>query len=165
MRTSLLARALYLAISAFFAGPALAQTATTQFNVQITINAECQINSAADLNFGASGVIDTAVEATSAIAVQCTNGTPYNIGLNAGQGAGATVAARLMTGPNSETVTYSLYTDAGHATVWGNTIGTDTVTGSGTGSEQSYTVFGQVPTQATPTPGAYNDVITVTLTY
>ena len=133
MRTSLLARAVFFAVSALFAGPALAQTATTQFNVQITINAECQINSAADLNFGASGVIDTAVEATSAIAVQCTNGTPYNIGLNAGQGAGATVAARLMTGPNSETVTYSLYTDAGHATVWGNTIGTDTVTGSGTG--------------------------------
>ncbi|TIU10010.1 MAG: spore coat U domain-containing protein, partial [Mesorhizobium sp.] len=87
---------------------ALAQAPTTQFNVQITINAECQINSASDLNFPASGVIDTAVEASSAIAVQCTNGTDYDIGLNAGQGSGATVAARLMTGPNSETVTYSL---------------------------------------------------------
>lgn len=152
-------------ICSLFAAPALTQTATTQFNVQITINAECQINSASDLNFGASGVIDAAVSATSAIAVQCTNGTAYDIGLSAGQGAGATVASRLMTGPNSETVTYSLYTDAAHSDVWGNTIGTDTLAGTGTGAAQTYTVFGQVPPQATPTPGTYTDIITVTLTY
>lgn len=110
-------------------------------------------------------MIDTAVEASSAIAVQCTNGTDYDIGLNAGQGSGATVAARLMTGPNSETVTYSLYTDAGHADVWGDTIGTDTLAGTGTGAEQTYPVYGQVPVQETPTAGTYADVITVTLTY
>lgn len=152
-------------IGAFVAGPALAQTATTQFNVQITIDAECQINSATDLNFGTSGVIDAAIEATSAIAVQCTNATTYDVGLNVGQGAGATIPARRMTGPNSETVTYSLYTDAAHADVWGNTIGTDTVAGTGSGAVQTYTVFGQVPPQPTPTPGTYNDVITVTVTY
>lgn len=154
-----------LAISTLISSPVLSQTATTQFNVQITINAECQINSASDLNFGATGVIDTAVEATSAIAVQCTNGTAYDIGLNEGTGTGATVASRLMTGPDAETVAYSLYTDPAHTDVWGNTIGTDTVTGTGTGSEQTYTVYGQVPAQATPTPGTYSDVITVTVTY
>ncbi|WP_234710593.1 Csu type fimbrial protein [Sinorhizobium arboris] len=152
-------------LTALVTGSAFGQTATTQFNVQISINAECQINSATDLNFGASGVIDAVIDATSAIAVQCTNGTPYNIGLNSGQGAGATVASRLMTGPNSETVAYSLYTDAGHTTVWGNTIGTDTVAGTGNGSEQAYTVFGQVPAQATPAAGTYTDVVTVTVTY
>ncbi|TWG94946.1 spore coat protein U-like protein [Mesorhizobium sp. J18] len=154
-----------LAISTFISGPVFSQTATTQFNVQITINAECQINSASDLDFGETGVIDTAVSATSTIGVQCTNGTPYDIGLNEGTGAGATVASRLMTGPNDETVEYSLYTDTTHTDVWGNTIGTDTVTDTGTGSEQTLTVYGQVPVQATPTPGAYTDVITVTLTY
>ena len=165
MRHHLLCLAGSFAASALLVPPALAQAPTTQFNVQITINAECQINSASDLNFPASGVIDTAVEASSAIAVQCTNGTDYDIGLNAGQGSGATVAARLMTGPNSETVTYSLYTDAGHADVWGDTIGTDTLAGTGTGAEQTYPVYGQVPVQETPTAGTYADVITVTLTY
>lgn len=148
-----------------FAGNALSQTATTQFNVQITINAECQINSAEDLDFGPSGVIDTAVEATSEITVQCTSGTDYDIGLNEGVGVGATVTDRLMTGPNDETVEYSLYTDAGRTDVWGDTLGADTVAGIGTGDEQAYTVFGQVPAQPTPAPGTYNDTITVTLTY
>ncbi len=154
-----------LAASTLIAAPAFPQTDTTQFNVQITIDAECLINSASDLDFGTTGVIDAAVEATSAIAVQCTNGTTYDIGLNEGTGAGASVATRLMTGPETETVAYSLYTDPAHADVWGNTVGTDTVTGTGTGSEQTYTVYGQVPVQPTPPPGTYSDVITVTVTY
>ena len=63
------------------------------------------------------------------------------------------------------TVTYSLYSDSGHSTVWGNTIGSDTVTGTGSGSPQSFTVYGRVPPQATAAPGTYNDTITVTVTY
>lgn len=165
MRTSLLARGGLVAVLMLSVDYAAAQTATTQFNVQITINAECQINSAADLDFGSAGVVDTAVEASSDITVQCTNGTTYDIGLNEGQGAGATVATRFMTGPDSETVTYSLYTEASHTDVWGNTVGTDTVSGTGTGSEQVYTVFGQVPGQDAPSPGTYTDVVTVTVTY
>ena len=145
--------------------PASSQTATTDFNVQITITAECQIDSATDLDFGSSGIIAAAVTATSEITVQCTNGTPYDLALNAGIGTGATVAARLMTGPNSETVQYSLYQDAGHADVWGDTIGTDTVADTGTGSPQAFTVFGQVPAQPTPQAGTYVDTVTATLTY
>lgn len=154
------------AVSALAAGPVFAQTATTQFNVQITIAAECQISSApAPLNFGTSGVIDANVDATTTIDVQCTNGQSYNIGLNEGQGAGATVAARLMTGPAAATVTYSLYQDAARTTIWGDTIGTNTVAGTGTGSPVTHTVYGRVPPQPTPAAGTYNDVITVTVTY
>ncbi|ALM52417.1 hypothetical protein BJB45_07805 [Halomonas huangheensis] len=165
MRNSLLARGSLFTVLMISASYAAAQTATTQFNVQITINAECQINSASDLDFGSAGVIDTAVEASSEIAVQCTSGTTYDIGLDEGQGTGATVATRFMTGPDSETVTYSLYTEGGHTDVWGNTVGTDTASGTGTGSEQLYTVFGQVPEQEAPAPGTYTDVVTVTVTY
>lgn len=151
--------------TALFAGNAFSQTATTQFNVQITIDAECQINSASDMDFGTSGVIDTAVEATSEIAVQCTTGTDYDIGLNEGLGTGATVTDRLMTGPDDDTVTYSLYTNDARTDVWGDTVGADTVTATGTGEEQTYTVFGEVPEQPTPAPGTYTDIITVTVTY
>jgi spore coat protein U-like protein len=62
-------------------------------------------------------------------------------------------------------VTYSLYFDSGRTTVWGNTIGTDTVAATGSGSSQSYTVYGRVPAQSTPGPAAYADTITVTVTY
>lgn len=146
--------------------PSFAQTAvTTNFNVQITITAACQINSASDLNFGSNGVIASNVDASSTITVQCTNGVPYNLGLSAGAGSGATVANRKMTGPGSNTIGYSLYTTAARSTVWGFTINTDTQTGSGNGTPQPFIVYGRVPAQTTPGAGTYTDIVTATLTY
>ena len=63
------------------------------------------------------------------------------------------------------TINYSLYTDAGRTTVWGNTVGTDAVSATGNGASQSYTVYGRVPAQTTPAPATYTDTITVTVTY
>src|ERR1700684_639007 len=74
-----------------------AATTTSTFAVQMTITAACVLNSASTLNFGTSAVIAAAVNQTSTIQVQCTNTTPYNIGLNAGTGTGATVTNRKMT--------------------------------------------------------------------
>jgi spore coat protein U-like protein len=90
--------------------------------------------------------------------------TPYNIGLDAGTGTGATVAARKMTN-GANTITYSLYSDSGRTTVWGNTVGTNTVSATGNGASQTYTVYGRVPSQTTPAAATYTDTITVTVTY
>ena len=63
------------------------------------------------------------------------------------------------------TVSYSMYSNAGRTTNWGNTVGTDTVAATGNGAAQSYTVYGRVPPQTTPAPGTYTDTITATVTY
>jgi spore coat protein U-like protein len=63
------------------------------------------------------------------------------------------------------TVTYSLYTTNARTTVWGNTVNTDTVGGSGSGLGQNLTVFGRVPPQSTPPSATYSDTIIVTVTY
>jgi spore coat protein U-like protein len=63
------------------------------------------------------------------------------------------------------TISYSLFSNAGRTTNWGNTVGTDTVASTGTGASQSFTVFGRVPPQTTPAPATYTDTITVTVTY
>jgi spore coat protein U-like protein len=139
-------------------------TTTTTFTVQLTITASCIINSASTLNFGSQGVLAANIDQTSTIQVQCTATTPYNIGLNAGTGTGATVAARKMTN-GANTITYSLYSGSCCTTVWGNTVGTDTVSSTGTGAAQSFTVYGRVPPQTTPAPAVYTDTITVTVTY
>jgi spore coat protein U domain-containing protein, fimbrial subunit CupE1/2/3/6 len=141
-----------------------ASPATTQFQVQLTIQDECVIHSAPTLDFGTSGVLTAAVNQSSTIVIQCTNTTPYNIGLDAGTGTGATVAVRKMKN-GTASVNYSLYTDSGHNTVWGNTIGTDAVGSTGTGANQSFVVYGQVPAQTTPAANAYADTITVTVSY
>ena len=143
---------------------ALASTTTTTFTTQITLAATCVINSASTLNFGSQGFLGANVDQTSTIQVSCTDTTPYNIGLDAGTGSGATVATRKMTSGGA-TVSYSLYSDSARTTVWGTTIGTDTVAATGNGTGQNYTVYGRVPPQTTPAPGTYTDTITVTVTY
>ena len=141
-----------------------AATATTSFTVQVTITATCLINSASTLSFGTQGVLSTNADQTSTLQVTCTNSTPYNIGLNAGTGTGATVATRKLTS-GGNTVNYTLYSDSGRSVVWGNTINTNTVGGSGNGASQSYQIYGRVPPQTTPASGSYSDTITVTVTY
>ena len=146
------------------ASPSFAATTTATFTVQVTITATCSINSASTLNFGSQGVLTANVDQTSTIQVQCSNTTPYNIGLDAGIGTGATVAVRKMTS-GGNTVNYTLYSNSGYTTLWGNTVGTDTVAATGNGAAQNYTVYGRVPAQTTPAPGSYTDTITVTVTY
>jgi spore coat protein U-like protein len=161
-------RELKLTIALLFLLPSAtrsdAATATSTFTVQMTVTSSCVINSASTLDFGSTGVLTGNVDNTSTIAVQCTNTTPYNIGLDAGLGTGATVAVRKLTN-GANTINYSLYTTAARATVWGNTVGTNTIAGTGNGASQNYTVYGRVPAQTTPTPAAYTDTITVTVTY
>jgi spore coat protein U-like protein len=146
------------------ASTSFAATSTATFSVQVTIVATCTINSASALNFGSQGVFTVNVDQTSTIQVQCTNTTPYTIGLDAGLGTGATVAVRKMTS-GGVTVNYSLYSDSLRTTVWGTTIGTNTVAATGNGAAQSYTVYGRIPAQTTPAPGTYNDTVTVTVSY
>jgi spore coat protein U-like protein len=156
------------AVAALFILPLATQShassTTSTFTVQVTVTSSCVINSASTLNFGSQGVLTAAVDNTSTLQVQCTNTTPYNVGLDAGAGSGATVAARKMTN-GSATVTYSLYTDPGRTTVWGNTVGTDTVAAIGNGALQTYTVYGRVPAQTTPAAATYTDTVTLTVTY
>lgn len=142
-----------------------AQTATDAFDVRISIVAECEIVSSQDLDFGETGVLSAATLAQSEISVTCTTSTPFQIGLNAGAGSGATVANRLMTGPGGATIAYQLFRNAGRTLNWGNTLTSDVLAGTGTGSAEEFTVYGQVLAQASPAPGDYSDTITVTVTY
>jgi spore coat protein U-like protein len=107
----------------------------------------------------------SAAASTSTISVTCTNSTPYNLGLNAGAASGATVTTRKMSGPNAGLLAYSLTSDSAHSVNWGSTVGTDTVTGTGSGSAQALTVYGQVAAGQYVNPGAYTDTITATVTY
>jgi spore coat protein U-like protein len=142
--------------------PAIAATATTTFSVTATVQSTCLVSATA-LAFGTyTGAVATS---TSAVSVTCTNTTPYNVGLSAGLATGATVTTRSMVGPASALLGYGLFQNAGHTTNWGQTIGTDTVTGTGNGAAQPITVYGQVPAAQYVAPGAYADTITATVTY
>jgi spore coat protein U-like protein len=153
-----------LAVLAFIASPAGASTATNTFTATITVQASCLVVSTNTLDFGTQSTLAANTDVSATFAVQCTNTTPYNVGLNAGTTAGGTVATRLMTS-GSATISYRTYSNAARTTNWGNTVGTDTVSGTGNGAQQTLTVYGRVPVQATPAPATYNDTVTITVTY
>jgi spore coat protein U-like protein len=145
-------------------GAAHAATTSSTFSVQLAITAQCAINSTATLNFGSNGVINSNIDQTANLKIQCTNTTPYKIGLNEGTGGGTTTT-RLMTGSGADTVQYKLFQDAGHTTNWGNDTAADTKNSTGTGAEQTHTIYGRVPIQTTGAPDNYSDTVTVTVTY
>lgn len=148
-------------------GPAsAATTTTTTFNVTGTVVPTCSVSAAA-LSFGAAipNPINVNVDATSTITATCSNGSPYTIALSAGLGAGATFAQRRLTS-GGNTLIYSLYTDTGRTTVWGNgTAGNVLSNNTGTGTAQTITVFGRIPSPQSVPTGTYSDTITVSVTF
>jgi spore coat protein U-like protein len=159
-----LAGLLLLGSSLLASGSAFAGTATTTLGVSLTINAGCNVASS-PVGFPAQSVLASAVNQSGSVSVTCTNTTPYNVGLDKGAGTGASVSNRLMTGPSSATVAYGLYQDTAHTANWGNTVGTDTVAGTGNGSAQPLSVYGRIAPQTTPAAGAYADTVNVTVTF
>ena len=145
------------------AGSAQAATVSTTFNNKITIAAECIVGAVSDIDFGTHGILATNIDGSTDINVTCTNSTAFSVALDKGL-TGANTSARVMTGPGAP-VSYSLYSDAARSSNWGNVYPNDTVQGTGTGSAQTLTVFGRVPPQAAPTPGAYSDTVRVTVSY
>ena len=143
--------------------PNLSQSTSSSFVTTAVVTGSCS-TTATNLNFGSIGSLAANVDGTSTLTVTCASGTPYSIGLGAGNAPGATVTTRAMTN-GATTVGYSLYSNSGRTTNWGNTVGTDTVSGTGSGAGQNYTVYGRIPAQATPAPATYSDTIVVTVTY
>lgn len=139
-------------------------TGTNPFDVTLKIIANCII-SAAPLDFGQTqGLLTTPINVNTTVNVTCTNTTPYNVGLSAGTGTSSTTTTRYMsgTGSNTGTVLFNLFQTVG-TTNWGNTQGTDTVSGTGSGTAQVITVYGNVPVQNTPAPDSYKSTITATV--
>lgn len=161
-----------LALLALVAGasvalPAAAQsTASTTFQVRITITSVCTIDTpaATDVDFGSTPSSGVNIDTAGQLNVLCTPGTAYNIGLDGGQNAGPGGVADRNMSNGAELVPYQLYSDPGRAAIWGNTVGTDTVTGVGTGAVQAVPVYGRVAS-ANQVAGDYLDVVTATITY
>jgi len=144
----------------------IAQAPSTTFKVTTNVQAYCQVT-ATDLNFGNySSTTATDTQGQSDLKVTCSPNTPYNVALSEGTSPGATVTARKMTfGAN--TLNYQLYRTAARNSneVWGKTAPTDTVQGTGNGTQQTYYVYGLLPKQQNAAPGAYLDTITVTVLF
>jgi spore coat protein U-like protein len=145
-----------------------ADAATTSGNLSVSANiaASCAV-STNPVAFGSVNPLSgSATDASGAISVTCTSGTAWSAAAGSGAGTGATIASRAMTS-GSNLLNYSLYTDSGHSTLWGDgTLSTAAITGTGNGSAQSSTIYGRVPSGQSSAPtGSYSDTVAITVTY
>ena len=162
--SALLASGLLLA-----ALPGQAATATASISVTATFISSCTV-SGGTINFG-SAIDPTSaavpIDASTNLTVICSNTTPYSVALNAGTNAGGASAFSARAVKNgASTLGYQLYSDVLHTVVWGDGTSTSTTSpGVGTGSNQSMTVYGRLPSVTGAIPGTYTDAVTVTVTY
>lgn len=155
---TLVAAASILGVSA----PATAATAIGSMVVSATVLSSC-IVAATPMAFG--NYASSQVDSTASVVVTCSNGTAYNVGLDAGTGSGASVATRKMTGTSGASLDYMLYRDSARSAVWGSTVGTDTLAGTGSGAAQTISVYGRINASQYPGAGVYADTVVVTVTY
>jgi spore coat protein U-like protein len=166
MKRIVIASAVLAGLAGFAMAPhASAATAGTTMGLSGTVVTACTVGTTA-VAFGTVAVGAVTNGTAGNVAVTCTSGGTYDVGLDAGANA-LGGSNRLKNGSNF--LNYGLFQDSGYATAWGNTVGTNTLHGTGTGSEQDLPVYGAIPSGQTLVSGtgslAYSDTVNVTVTY
>jgi spore coat protein U-like protein len=115
------------------------------------------------LGFG--NYIQTAASLSSAsVTVNCSSTAPYQVSL--GAGANLLGGTRRMAGPAGARLDYALYSDGARSVPWGDgTLLGARLGGTGSGGNQTLTVYGTIPAGQAPTPGGYSDSVLVTVEY
>jgi spore coat protein U-like protein len=167
MRRTLLVLAGF-AIVSIAAGRTLAgQTATSSLTVTASVAKNCTI-STAPVNFGAYDTVaanaTAPLDGIGTITVTCTKGAVAKVGLNAGSNAQGTT--RRMSQGAAAFLTYELYKDAAHATVWGDTADTALdVPAAPNRNPRTFTAYGRVPAAQDATVGNYTDTVVATVNF
>lgn len=178
-KTAILAAlALMLPASAQTSSAAATNVRTATFMVSVIVDSDCVIVNANALNFGhigarlgsSSGLPFLRTEQVTRLNVTCSKNTRYTLYMDQGSVAGSTVDARLMAGSsagNGDRLQYQLYTDPTHSILWGDgsSASSNSVGGTGTGTPQTYIVYGRILDQSMPTPDLYSSIITASLTF
>jgi spore coat protein U-like protein len=151
-----------------------AATDTANLTVEATVDANCTISTTA-VDFGsydpitANASADLTAPAGGKVTLLCTNGASATVTLGQGANAGggstaADPARRLRDGATSNYLNYTLFSDAGLATEWGDTAPTG-VAHTGTGASADLDVYGVVPGGQNVPVGTYTDTVLATVTF
>lgn len=113
------------------------------------------------VNFGTiDPLTNSDTDITSSIVANCAVGDTYTISIGGGHG---TVSQRQMMDAANDVLTYNLYQDPARTIVWGDGTEGSTVSGTGSGSDATYVVYGRVPADPLAAVGTYADNVVVTL--
>lgn len=174
MKKILLAAAVFAAVG--FGTSASANIATGTFNVSLTVNKTCSVTttSSSNITFSSVNAGTAPTSANGTFSVNCSNTTPFNVGLAPSNASTAGTGTMKGTGSNSTTtVAYQLYQNTGLTTVWGNTATASSVgngvagTGNGMNSSKaiSETVYAAVTGSTDVAPDTYSDTVTINVNF
>lgn len=148
----------------------IAATATSTFQVSVSVNNNCTISSTA-VTFPNYDPIST--HATNpddsnggTVTVTCTRGTVTHIGL--GLGANASGSQRRMKDGGTNYINYQLYQDTGRTTVWGNDSSswfTPNPAAAPDKNPRTFTVNGRIPSGQDVPAGTYSDTVVATVNF
>ena len=145
-------------------GQSDAATVVTTFQVTANVAVSCTASASA-LEFATyDRTSSSPLTAQSNIQVNCTSGAIWELALDKGLHGTDVTSRKMING--TVLLNYAIFSDPAHTINWGETVGTDTVSGTGTGVVQDIGVYGRIPApQPTVIPGGYSDTITATLTF
>ncbi|MCA8293489.1 spore coat U domain-containing protein [Burkholderia sp. AU30198] len=133
------------------------------FQVTMTVTNDCTIT-APDVSFGAAPTVSSFQPVSGSIALTCTKGMIYTVGLSPGNNAAGNGRRQMASGANR--LQYDLFAGGG-ATVWGQA--SNRVAGSGPADGTSVNTMPYVARiyndQATPLVGTYTDSVIVDVRY
>ena len=144
-----------------------ADSATATIAVSATVRRNCTITTS-PLAFGSYDPVvanaTTPLDATAAVTIACTMGTPATIGLGAGANALAS-QRRLANGANAH-MNYQMFLDSAHATVWGNDTANHLDAGTAPSKEpRAYLVYGRIPPGQDVPIGPFSDSVVATVNF
>lgn len=145
-------------------------SSTGTLSVTASVAQKCTVGDAT-LAFGSYDPVTTNLsanlDASTTITLTCTKGATgitLGFGGSPNAGTGCTAPVRCMKSGTSDYLSYQLYSDSGHSSVWTTAI-SETVTG-GVTTPTSVTIYGRIPGGQDAAVGAsYSDSITATINY
>ena len=145
------------------------QTGTVGVTSQLTMTVtnDCITITAPDVNFGSAPLVSNFPTVSQSIAITCTKGSVYTVGINNGANAGSGSVRNMVNGSNS--MSYDIYKGS-TSNRWGTT-GTDrwasstpsSVNADGTVNTYNYTA--KVLSGNTPPAGTYTDTLVVDVAF
>lgn len=148
-------------------GPAIPaaafSTVTGTLTVTASIGTTCTVGNV-QINFGTVNT-SAAVTTSGNLVVNCSNGLPYSLDLDAGVNPATANANRQMANGLNR-LAYNIYTSNTYTTVWGSSMtGGTSLSFTGTGANQTITAYPKIPIQTAPPTGIYTDTVTITATF
>jgi spore coat protein U-like protein len=167
MRRIVIALTCFAVLSFTAESTLLGQTQSTSLTVNAIVVKNCTITTApvAFGNYDSVAANATApLDGLGTVTVACTKGAPAKVGL--GAGANAQGAARRMVAGATEYLSYELYKDAGHATIWGDTASTGLdVPAAPNRNPRNFSIYGRVAAAQDATVGNYADTVVATVNF